>query len=309
MEFKKYRKVYRLGHEENKEILSRPNDEIVVQEKIDGGNFRIYILEGKVIFGSRTQELNEDNVNITSFKRCMDFVKDKLKDKDLSQYKGYIIYGECCIKRTINYDWDKMPPFLGFDIYDGEKYVEFEKVQNIFSELELPMVPLIGKFRSKDIPSPITDDFVPISKYCLASARDTKAEGIMLKNYSKQIFAKYVRDAFKEKNAEVFGGTPKYNKVDDTNNAEFIFKYCTNPRIEKLILKKMDEGKRLDMRLMGELIRDTYIDIIEEEWREILTSNWKIDFKKVRKLITPRVRNVLQQMMQNNVLLQKEDGC
>ena len=106
--------------------------------------------------------------------------------------------------------------------------------------------------------------------------------------------------SFKEKNGKVFGGSPKYNKVDDTNNADFIFKYVTNARIEKLIMKEIDNGERLGMELMGTLIKNTYLDIIEEEWREIMTSNWKLDFKKLRKNIAPRVRGVLSQVVQNN---------
>ena len=112
--------------------------------------------------------------------------------------------------------------------------------------------------------------------------------------------AKIVRTKFKEKNMEVFGGSPKHTKVDDTNNADFIYRYCTNPRIEKVIFKELEKGSFLDMKLMGTIIKEVYLDIIEEEWREILTSNWKLDFKKCRQLIATRCRAVLQQMIINN---------
>ena len=60
------------------------------------------------------------------------------------------------------------------------------------------------------------------------------------------------------------------------------------------------------MKLMGVLIKNTYMDIIEENWKEILTSNWKLDFKGLRKQIAPRVRAVLEQMIENNIILNKE---
>lgn len=308
MEFEKYHKIKRFGDDENKDIFINPDDTIYIEEKIDGGNFRFYITkEGTIIFGSRTQQLTSNEGEETNvaknFRRTVDFVREKLKDKDLTSYSGKIFYGEACHKHTINYDWDKIPPFLGFDIKDttiGE-YLEYEERSRLFRNLELPMVPLIKIVKASEIKS-VTDDDVPISGYSLESAKDRQAEGIVFKNYERQIFAKYVRDAFKEKNAEMFGGSPKYNKIDDTNNAEFIFKYVTNPRIEKLIFKFVDEGKPLDMTIMGDLIRQTYMDIIEEEWREILTSNWKLDFKNLRKSIAPRVRAVLQQVMVNNAL-------
>ena len=55
MEFKQYNKIYTLGYKDNKDIFVDPNDEIVIEEKIDGANMRFYVGEdGKLIFGSHT---------------------------------------------------------------------------------------------------------------------------------------------------------------------------------------------------------------------------------------------------------------
>jgi len=310
MEFEKYHKIKRLGDDENKEIFKNPEDDIVIQEKIDGANFRFYVTEkGQLIFGSRTQQLtsNEgEDTNVSkNFKKCVEFVRETLKDKNLNNFKNLIFYGECCVCHTLVYDWTKMPPFLGFDIRDSTtgEYLNYSLTSMAYKELGLEMVPLISIIKAKDVELPLRDEYVPDSKYASMSSKDTKAEGIVFKNYDKQLFAKFVRDAFKEKNGRVFGGSPKYNKIDDTDNAEFIFKYVTNSRIEKLILKKIDEGNLLSMKLMGSLIMETYLDIIEEEWREILTSNWKLDFKGLRKRVAPRVRGVLETMIENNIVL------
>ena len=99
MEFKKYSKIYRIGHDKTKELLTDKKAIIHVEEKIDGGNFRFYISkEGKIIIGSRTQQLTsdkgeDDNMN-KMFKRCADFVREKLQGKDLTEYCGFIFYGE-----------------------------------------------------------------------------------------------------------------------------------------------------------------------------------------------------------------------
>lgn len=307
IDFAKYRKIYIIGHDENKDIFTNPSDEIVIEEKIDGGNFRFYISKkGDVIIGSRTQQLTDNKGKDTNmnkmFKSCSDFIRQQLKGKSLKQYGHLIFYGENCVKHTINYDWNKMPIYLGYDIYntDTKQYVHHNVAVELFKTLGLEFVPIIKTLKAKDIPK-IDDELVPISKYALESAQDRKAEGVVFKNYNKQIFAKYVRDRFKEKNAEVFGGSPRYNKIGDTDNAEFVFKYCTNARIEKLIMVQIDEGKPLDMTIMGDLIRNTYEDIISEEWHEILTSNWKLDFKGIRKALAPRCRAVLEQMIINNV--------
>jgi hypothetical protein len=56
--FRAYHKIKRLGDEENKEIFSNPDEEIVIEEKMDGANFRFMFKKGKIIFGSRTQAGN-----------------------------------------------------------------------------------------------------------------------------------------------------------------------------------------------------------------------------------------------------------
>lgn len=300
-EFIKYPKIKRIGEPETKGVL---DGKVSIQEKIDGGNFRFAVINGKLIFGSRTRRLTSDHGEDTNvakgFKRCIDYVREKVTDK-IEQYPNMIFFGENCVKHTINYDWEKMPPFLGFDIYsfDENRFMNDTYVKNVYHELGLETVPYLESHEDLSIDL-INDDLVPISKYALHSAKDKKAEGIVIKNYEKQIFAKYVRDAFKEKNAVTFGSSPKYNKVDDTNDADFVFRYCTNARIEKIIFKLINDDNELSMKLMGDLIRQTYLDIIEEEWQEILTSNWKIDFKNVKKMIAPRCRSVLEQVIMVN---------
>lgn len=306
MEFEKYRKIYVIGHDENKEIFANPEDEIVIEEKIDGGNFRFMISEGKVIFGSHTQELKEDTANLKFFQMGIDWVRERIKDKDLTPYNNLICYGEYCVKHTINYDWDKIPRFLGFDIKNSVGYVNYPDVKQVYETMGLDFVPVINVCKAKEI-TKIDDSIVPLQKYPLASAQDQYAEGVVFKNYSKQIMAKYVRDKFKERNAEAFGGNPKYNKVDDTDNAEFVFKYCTNARIDKMIFKLIAEGNKLDMPLMGLLPKRINLDIWEENWQEIRDSNWKLDIAELRRLIPKRCAAVLKQVITNNALGAKDE--
>ena len=56
------------------------------------------------------------------------------------------------------------------------------------------------------------------------------------------------------------------------------------------------------MQMMEELPNRVYRDIMEEEWREIVFSRWKIDFGQLKKPITKRCLAVLQQVITNNAL-------
>ncbi|MCK5625057.1 hypothetical protein KAI04_04395 [Candidatus Pacearchaeota archaeon] len=304
MTFHKYTKIYIIGHEENQEIFQDPEDDIIIEEKIDGANFRFYINEhGQIIFGSRAQELSEDKEHkyAKNFQRCIEFISDKLyNDKiDLSLYKNMIFYGECCVKHSLSYDWDKIPPYLGFDIRKkDESYIPFIECQDVFLELGLPFVPVIKICKAKDITN-INEDMVPISKYSL-----NQAEGIVFKNYDKQIFAKFVTDKFKEKNSEAFGGTPKYGVGDD---AKIVLKYCTNARIDKMVFKLLDEECKLEMAMMKFLPNRVFDDMIEENYNEIVHNREykSINFQNCRKLVTKRCLNVLKQIITNNALNKK----
>lgn len=308
-EFIKYHKIKRLGDEENKDIFLNPDEDIIIEEKVDGGNLRILIKDGKLIFGSRTQQLTSDegeDIKVEkNFRRCVEFVRDTLKDIDLKPFNNLMLIGECMVRHTLNYDWDKIPPFLGFDIYNLEigEYVDYDMMIEIFNLLRLPIVPLIKRCKASEI-GEINDDLVPISKYAPKDNPNQKAEGCVIKNYKRQIFAKYVRDKFKENNSKMFGGNPKYNKQEDTNNDEIVFKYCTNARIEKCIFKLIDLGNKLEMALMKKLPTMVYNDIMEEEWKEITNPKKrnKIDFYNLNKLITKRCLSVLEKVITNNSL-------
>lgn len=304
MEFTKYKKIKQLGDEENEDIFKDGDDAIYIQEKVDGANFRFYINHsGDIIFGSRGQQLTSDKGEDTNmqknFMRCVNHVREKLKDKDLEKYKGYICYGECMTKHTIGYDWDTTPPFLGFDVATTgiEGFVNPEDMFTFYNSLGLDVVPLIKVVKASDIKE-VTDEMIPKSKFY-----GGQAEGIVFKNHTKQIYAKYVRDAFKEKNKEEFGVSKKHA---DTDEDYFTAVYCTNARIEKIVWKLTDDGNKLELALMPLLIKAVYKDIWEENWNEIVTTKGKtVSFDKLKKAFTKRAFVVLNNIITNNAI---QDG-
>lgn len=316
MEFKKYDKIYTVGHTENQDIFKKENDEVIIQEKVDGGNFRFYInKDGNIIFGSRTQQLTSNeglDTNVEkNFRRGVDYIRERwegfkrgipenIYDLILKDYYNLIFYGENMISHTMQYDWEKIPPFLGFDIYNlkTEDYLDYKIIKTMFKDLNLEMVPLIKICKAKDIKN-ITEKDIPKSKYASLSSKDQLCEGLVYKNYKRQLMGKIVRKVFQERNREVFGGSKKFAKTDDEY---FVAIYCTNARIDKCIFKLIDEGKDLAMTMMGDLVKKVYRDIWEENWDEISFSKKKIDLLNLKKLVSRRCLEILQQSMINNSL-------
>ncbi len=299
MTFHKYIKIRPIGYEENKDIFLDPEDDIVIEEKIDGANFRFMIKDGQIIFGSRTQELEEgkDHKYEKNFRRSINYLTEKfakMDKEDIKEAEGLIFYGENCVPHSLEYNWEKIPAFLGFDIYNNkeEKFLDYEPIKWIFEEVfDLTMVPLIKTCKAKEIKE-ITDKDIPKSYYA-----NSPAEGIVLKNYSKQIFAKYVSDKFKEVNRNTFGKSKKFAKDD----SEYVLAtYCTNARIDKIVFKLIDMGEKLEMTMMHKLPNAVYKDIWEENWQEISNFKRTIDLKKLKQGVSKRCLMVLRQMISNN---------
>jgi len=298
MVFHKYPKIGRFGETETSLLLESPDDLIYIEEKIDGANFRFMLTdEGRIIFGSRNQSICDDTEEIGgSWARCVRFIKDKIKDKELSKYTGHIFYGECCIPHSIKYNWDTIPPFLGFDILVDGAFIDFDAKLEIYSELGLPVVPSFPAFTAEHVKNMIfSENDIPISEY----GNGLKAEGIVLKNYRTQTFLKFVSSKFKEVNKATFGSSPKF-AADD--NEKLIAVYCTNPRIYKQIFKLIDDGNELDMRLMQYLPMRVWDDIVEEHSEDILHKDWKLDIRACRKGVSKRCLGVLEQIISLGII-------
>lgn len=296
MTFHKYPKIKKIGTEDTELLLSNPDNWIYIQEKIDGANFRFMPTEdGRIVFGSRNNSIGDTTADIGgNWKRCVNFILDATKDKNLKAFAGCIFYGECCVKHSMNYDWDTIPPFLGFDMWHPEDgFVNEDIARSHYYFLGLPVVPTIWDGYVRDVPE-LNESFVPKSAYA-----PMQAEGVVIKNYENQIFAKLVTSKFKEVNKDTFGKGKKHAAND---NEKVISMYCTNPRIDKQIFSLVDDGNALDMPLMQWLPNNVWQDIIDEHGAEILHSNFSVDFRQIRKLISKRCSSVLNQVITNNAL-------
>lgn len=275
-----YDKIRYLGDASNSFIFNDEEDEIVVTEKMDGANFRFMLEDGKLVFGSRKVELEKES----QWSDCINFIKEQIND-NIFKYQGLTFFGECMKRHTIKYN-DNIPMFIGFDVYDGEKFID--NPEEIFEDIGLTFVPIIGKYKVKDI-GELDESFVPKSIW-----NDDLAEGIVLKNYEKQVFAKIVRKKFKEENRLKFGGSPRFSK----NDTEKVFlKFCTKARVEKIIYKLHDQGNEIGRPLMKDLIHAVKYDIMEEEWKSICLGTYKIDFKLLTTLIAKKCIVVLDDLI------------
>lgn len=131
------------------EILSK---HLIIEEKIDGANLGIYMINGSITFQNRGKTLLTDKQfeSLHSW-----YEQNKFDIHDILSKGNYIIYGEW-IYATHSIHYTKLPGyFIVFDIYDRhiEKFLSRERVNNLIKETNLPLINLMtsGNFSLQDL--------------------------------------------------------------------------------------------------------------------------------------------------------------
>jgi len=295
---KKYPKIKEFGSEDINPLQSGKG--IYIEEKYDGANFRFKIVDDDFVFGSRNvKNIEEKKNNRKQFRKGINAVKETATPSEVKEVLNDVIghtkvtlFGEQMSRHSIDYDWDKIPNVIMFDVYDEkkERFVDYTVKEEIFDRLgfETPkLITVVDKVSNEDV------DEIPNSEY-----RNGVAEGIVMKNYSTQTFSKKRSEEFFEKNDQTFG-KPKKACEDDTEI--LLSTYCTNERIRKWIYKLRDEGHEMEMGMMEYLPKEVWKDIWVEERDEIIWKNWTIDIKKARSRLSSRCASVLRKTITNEV--------
>lgn len=302
----KFPKIKRIGDESNAGIFEQ--GDMVIHEKMDGGNFRMTLEhhldeqfqtdDRELVFGSRNICYKNDKDIDSAFEHVIEFVREQTDVSKLKAIEGgdghLALYGEAMHPHTLEYDWDRVPSFLGFAILDVEsgEFLPWDQTRVIFSKIGLPVVPVYHWGDADGIPDtfdPSSGDGIecPESNY-----RNGLPEGVVIWNYATGQIAKYRTPEFKERQP-----SQSVTDADDYEPSDSIVlarQYTTEARVLKMIHKYEDRGETIEMGLMEDLWRAVFDDVIEEEYEEILLGNYTIDTKEFRSEVASITANVLE---------------
>lgn len=220
------------------------NDDIVIQEKVDGSNFSIrYDNENNIVRAySRKTELNEQN-NLRGAYEWSQSLNVDLVKKVLGN--NLVLFAEYLVKHTVVYPEERYNNVYCFDVYDTlqEKYLLQSEVKNIVSQLGLTYAPdfYVGKFVSWE--------------HCNSFVGKTDlggeyGEGVVVKNQSRlndtntrlPYYIKIVGEKFCEikqtKHKPIDMEKLKINQIQE----ELVSSVVTEARVSKLLNKMVDEG-------------------------------------------------------------------
>lgn len=318
-EFIKYPKIFHLGTKKAEGFIAEDamDNEIVVEEKMDGANFRFGVIDDRFRAGSRRVDFTPfmypndtampDGSPVIDTQKLGQFAKAVLlayaaysgKAKD-----GYIYFVEYMIPHTLEYDWERIPMFIGFDIYDtkAERFLDYDAKVEEFKRIEITPAPLVWRGKLRDFTVEEYENLIPQSAY-----RDGKAEGLVIKDYTRQWFVKIVAPEFREANLKVFGaGARKKAKKYSQSGAEwFVNAFITRRRIEKIIDRLIEEGKGADMSLMKWLSKEVLLDAWAEHYADAIFENVTIDMKELRSKTAKRCVEVLRRYLVRRALTKR----
>jgi len=121
-------------------------------EKVDGAQLRFRLQQsGRIEFGDSDRVYNDTAELPLQYQRAVHHIQTNLDRQALraavDDVSEIVFFGEAMQYQTIEYDWDRTPSFLGFDIW-SEKAGRFrppDAVDGIFSQLGLQAVNAIDR--------------------------------------------------------------------------------------------------------------------------------------------------------------------
>ena len=252
-------------------------------EKIDGAHLRFQLAEsGAIRFGGRARVYDDPDAIPEPYGHAVRHVRERL-DRDalrsaVEDVESVVFFGEATHRHAIEYDWDRLPSFLGFDVWsetDG-RFRPPGAVQGIFERLGLDPVNAIEREVN-------TRDFDPGSYSVPDSAwYDGPAEGVVVRN-KRGGRAKLVHPEFQGAEAPA---------PADRSAEELAERCATKHRLGRLDDELAGRGEAVTF----ESLYDRAItDIAREEHGRLYGGSPSVDPSEFRSAVAARVRAFLDE--------------
>lgn len=299
--FRKFEKIKHLGVEGNEEIFKTP-ELVVIQTKLDGGQFNFWGKDGILHLGRHGGELTKEEI----FGKRRDGKSNWAAVEPIecaynhcSLNPNYRYFGESMKSHKIQYT--NVPGFVGYDILDitTGKYLPWKESKKEFTKLGLPFIHIHGEIPGNEL---VLEDLKKLYETSVYGTDED--EGIVLKcdalenRYGRALRTKIVNPKFQEKR-----GLKKVKIQDNKDEIEITEMYALDARIEKRIFDFQDMGYNINLSLMTALPNIITKDILVENIAEIYDNQKKVHFKTLRKYVGQRCIKVLRAHLESKILI------
>ncbi|AFZ72926.1 RNA ligase family protein [Natronobacterium gregoryi] len=251
-------------------------------EKIDGAHLRFQLQQsGLVCFGDRNQVYDDPDDVPDPYQHVVRHVRANLDREALrnavDDVEDVVFFGEATHRQTIDYDWDRIPSFLGFDVWsaDAGTFRPPDAVQAIFDGIGLESVNVFERERR-------ARDFDPDSYAIPQSAWDDgPAAGVVIRD-KRGRRAKLVHpDA-----GRADGPAPV-----DVPAEELAARYATRDRLEKIASRLEDDRRPVTFETLYERVLE---DILREAHRRLGHGESSVEMDEFRSEVGALTRAFLE---------------
>jgi hypothetical protein len=250
-------------------------------EYVDGAQLRFQLREsGAIRFGDRERVYDDPDAIPAPYEHAVRHVRERL---DRAALRGavedpgsVVFFGESTHKRRIEYDWDRLPSFLGVDVYSAAEgsFRPPGAAEKIFERLGLEPVNAVEKELH-------TRDFDPESYAIPQSAwYDGPAAGVVVRN-KRGGRAKLLHPDF---------GAPEDAEPIDASAEAVAERYATDERFERIA---DDLDARGEAVTFERLYDRAVVDIVREKHRRLYHGASSVDMAAFRSAVAARARTFL----------------
>ena len=302
----KYVKVFRVGDRNVKNVF---DGQVTVEEKLDGSQFRIYVKDGELTFGSHRVNFDDEHQPDKMFNKAIISAKEHFKDL----HGEYMIYCEFISKprhNTLSYEKTPRGFLIIFDVLNVEinRFLNYDEKKAFGESVYLDVPQLIYEGEGSNITTDMLEEWANKTTSMLGLQI---VEGVVIKNYSRThemecflgfpLISKFVRSTFTEMNHENW----KDKKMGVMEKLSI--KYKTVARWDKSIQRLKEEGKLTgEMSDLQYLIPEVSNDILSEEGEEIKKELLNHFIKNLRKSWTGGFAEYYQKVLMKKALEEEE---
>jgi len=249
--------------DEDRSILNKP---VYVFEKVDGAQSQIRNTSQGLYGGSRSNYLTGKRLGTSWFGKFNKWMRSNKSLLALPQ--DFILFGEWLDPVTVDYDAKNLHKFYFFDlaqVKDGKPvFYDFEEAFDYLCAWGLEGVEVLpqiakGRFTFEQIKN--------MRENTQSQLVNAPLEGLVLKNYPTQTFAKTLRDEYSDLREQE-------KKLED--------KYINPVRVKKAVRRLIDEGR---------IQKPSFVQVVEEVLRDVNEeADIRFDYRAAQAVI--RVRNL-----------------
>lgn len=281
------------------ELLS--GSHLWIQEKIDGAVFRFEGREsGLLVFGGRDRVFDEGQV-LGPYRHAARHVRERFdvdalrraveRSDGIENVDEITFFGEATHRHTIDYDFDRLPSFLGCDVWSAgkERFLPPDVVERVFETLGLDPVNAFAK-------EVRATDFDPSSYEIPDSAwYDGPAAGVVLRNKTG-VRAKLLHPQYRGGDGTV--STDETAPIDgrvpvDTTPDELARQHVTPRHVARVVASLEGQGRSSGFDAVYDRVLE---DVVREEHGRLARGDASIGKRAFRSAVAARVREHLDDL-------------